>query len=591
MSKLSKQRAKERFLKLVDAPEKDAIFDELNSNLGEEDLYTYFVQKDAFKSGVLEEKEINEFALKVYSDWYFLHKNTPNNNIKAVKLLSEYEFAPVNLTGDAPLELIKSGQFSDVLPIYFQYTNRLEDTYFIVIKTDELYNRKFKDIRFEVRLYLNLKIDRVLDFAKEFLDKAYLEEFPAILKVLNNDNRCDNVIIYTDYEYAEKVIDVIEAIKYEVPSIFKNCGVVSKLLGSINDYIGFGEQTRNGGTYFSTRCRALSSMQNKAGAELLTKGIVAEEKKLVFRTDGNSYTATEYLEYLISKNIVKVIESRIEELENAGEHNTDELDRLYNMREDVNIGVDVKEEVNKLKKSLTRNVDYTLELNGIGSDSYDYLSKLYRLFTSVDTRNLKVHSIDQKKDIVGEQLFKVTDTFEGVNTREFLDTYFKAKLSMVVKELLDKDLEDIKRSRQSEVLVNIKKKSCAKLKSILTSIVDDGDEGKEYIGRCIKDYVRILSTGALEIVEVSIDGRAVHIDADVNVDIINMLPALKEEVDKLSLDSVFVDNILLEFGINKDNICLGSTTKDIRKVKVKKEDKRSRYYYDPEGYLSKDIEK
>ena len=258
------------------------------------------------------------------------------------------------------------------------------------------------------------------------------------------------------------------------------------------------------------------------------------------------------------------------------------------MRENVKGSVDLNTEVNKLKRAITRNVDYKLELEGIGSDDYDYISKLYRLFTSADTRNLKTHSVAQKKDIIGCQIFKLTETFEGVDTREFLDTYFKAKLSLVLKQLLDSDIEMAKRSRQSAVLVNIKKKSCARLKSILTSVIDDGDEGKEYISRCINDYIRILTTGALENVEVTVDGRAVTLDTDINVDIINMLPALKHEVDKLSVSGEFIDNILLEFGINKENICLNRESKNISRKKEKQQNATfDKYYYNPDGYLSK----
>ena len=133
MSKLSKQRAKERFLRNVDSVDKDAVLDEIRT-CEESDLYTYFVRANAFKTGVLDPKDINEFLLKVYSDWYFLHKNTPNKNARAVKVLSEYEFAPVNLAGDSCLQLVKNGEYKDVLPVFFQYTNKLEEKYFICVK-------------------------------------------------------------------------------------------------------------------------------------------------------------------------------------------------------------------------------------------------------------------------------------------------------------------------------------------------------------------------------------------------------------------------------------------------------------------------
>lgn len=587
MSKLSKQRAKERFLSNVDSVDKSAVLDEIRT-CEENDLYTYFVRANAFKTGVLDPKDINEFLLKVYSDWYFLHKNTPNKNARAVKVLSEYEFAPVNLAGDSCLQLVKNGEYKDVLPVFFQYTNKLEEKYFICVKIDEMYNRVFPNVSYQARFYLNLKKDKLLDFAREFVDKAYMTEFPALLKVLNNDYRQDSIVIYTDFEYAQIVLDVIEEIKKDTPSIFDGVGKVSTLLGSINDYIGFGEQVKNNLTYFSSRCQALSSMHRMAGIELLKKGIVAEEKKIIFRTDGSSYTPTEYLEFLIEKNVIRLVEDKIEELELNNSSDLKELDRLYDIRENVSLGINMKSEVDKLKKSITRNSDYLLEVEGVGEFDFDYIAKLYRLFSSSDDRILSRHSDEQKRDIVSSKIFSVTDTFEGVNTREFLDTYFKAKLSLIVKEIIDKDIEKMKRSTQSEVLINIRKKNIEKLRSILSSIVDDGDEGREYIGRCVRDYVRILSTDALENVEIMIDGRHVSLDTDVNSDIISLLPELKESVDKMTLDGEFIDNILSEYGINKDNLCLNSTTRDIHKEKeVRVENYGYGYYYDPEGYLSK----
>jgi len=589
VSKLSKQRAKESFLATVEGVDKSAVLDEIRSNVEGDDLYTYFVKKDAFATGTLDDKDVNEFLLKVYSDWYFLHKNKSIKNVQSVKLLSDYSYAPVNLTGDSCLKLVKNGQFRDILPVFFQYINRLEDKYFICIKTDSLYGRTFNDAKFDVRLYLNLRVDKLLDFAKEFIDRAYLVEFPAVLKILNNDYRRDTVVIYTDYEYAQMVVDAINEIRKECPSIFAGVGAVSTLLGTIGDYIGFGEQLENKSTYFSSRASALSNLHRLAGAELLKSGIVAEEKKIIFRTDGSSYTPTKYLEYLLEKNIVKVVEDKIEELEESDNANQAQIDRLYAIREDVRSGVDVDAEMGKLKKSLTRNTSYTLELEGIGSDDFDYVAKLYRIFSSKDDRVLSRHTEQQQKDIVSARVFPTTDTFEGVDTREFLDTYFKAKLSILVKEIIDKEVEGIKRARGSEVLTNIKRKSCEKLRSILTSILDDGDEGRDYIGRCVRDYVRILSSDAFENVEVVIDGRVVNIDTDANTDIISLLPALKDEVDKLTLDNGFIDNILDEYGINKENLCLNKATKNIQKEKiVEKKDKSRTYYYNPEGYLSKE---
>ena len=105
-----------------------------------------------------------------------------------VKLMSEAEYSPAVLTCEKCLDIIKCGKFANVLPIFVQVINKLEDRFFLCVDTGILYNKEFKHCRYEARLYLNLPSDKLLDFAKEFLDKAYVEEFPALLKILNNDN-------------------------------------------------------------------------------------------------------------------------------------------------------------------------------------------------------------------------------------------------------------------------------------------------------------------------------------------------------------------------------------------------------------------
>ena len=127
---------------------------------------------------------------------------------------------------------------------------------------------------------------------------------------------------------------------------------------------------------------------------------------------------------------------------------------------------------------------------------------------------------------------------------------------------------------------------CQKLSIILKHILNDTDEGRLYIGDAINDYVRILSTDAFDSVEVSIDGRKITIDKDINSDIISLLPSMQEDVNKLALDSGFIDNILEGFGINIENLCINKETKNITKKQQKKKAEQREYYYNPEGYLS-----
>lgn len=132
MSKLKRQRAKENFLRNIEGVDKDTIINEIRNNAGNDDLYTFFVKKDAFASSEVDEHELGDFLLKAYSDWYFLHKNTSTKNIRAVKLLSDYNMMPINMSPENCLEMIRSGIYKDTIPMFFNIlTNLKTNTLFV----------------------------------------------------------------------------------------------------------------------------------------------------------------------------------------------------------------------------------------------------------------------------------------------------------------------------------------------------------------------------------------------------------------------------------------------------------------------------
>ena len=74
MSKLSKQRAKEKFLSTIEMVDKELVLEEIKKNDNKEDLYTYFTTLSAFNTETISDKDINEFVSKAYADWYFYTK-------------------------------------------------------------------------------------------------------------------------------------------------------------------------------------------------------------------------------------------------------------------------------------------------------------------------------------------------------------------------------------------------------------------------------------------------------------------------------------------------------------------------------------
>ncbi len=578
MGKSKKEKCAEEFLSSVTGVETKAIIEQVRS-LKDEDIYTHFITKDAVCSGKIDDAEMNEFLLKVYSDWYFLHKNTFNRNIRAVKLLTEYAYTPVKLSdGKSVLNMVKSHNFDDVLPMSIQYINKVDDKYFVAIRTDQLHNQIFPNCDYSVRLYLNLKADALLEFASIFLDRAYSNELPAIVKILNNDFRCDTITIYTDYEHASRVVSTIEDIREENKSLFKGMGELSPLLGRVNDYIGFGEVPSLDKTYLYSRCKALSATEKLAEVEYLRKALMLDEEKMVKRGNGRTYTPTEYLEYLIERNAVALIESKLEELENTEPRDKERIRKLKDMLDNVWTVVDIAEEVKKLKRSFTRNVNYILEIDGVGKQEFDYISRLYSIFGGERT-SLKPIPVTTKKDKISSVFFRTTDTFEGLNTREFLTVYFRTKLSYILQDVISAETEALYHSKESTTLTRLKRKVIAKLKEVLGLIIDEDDEGKVYLDRYIFDLLRILSTDGLEMVETHIAGKAVPMDTSVPTEMVSLLPLLKDEIKILSENTTFVDNILMGLGINSENICLSSTTENVCAKAEKKEEKKLTGYH------------
>ena len=148
----------------------------------------------------------------------------------------------------------------------------------------------------------------------------------------------------------------------------------------------------------SSRCQALSSISKRAGIETLKEGIVAKEKEMIVVKDGRKFTPTQYLAYLIERNAVKLVEGKINDIEQSGVESSPELDRLYELRDNVRSGIDVDSEVNSLKRSLTRKTPYTLTIKDVGEDDFNYVNKLYNLFTTEEERLLKYTGDKGKKN-------------------------------------------------------------------------------------------------------------------------------------------------------------------------------------------------
>ncbi len=635
MKKLDTIKTKEKFLSSIESVEKEQVFEAIQNNTEDLDLYTYFITMGAHNTGSIDENELYDYMLKVYSDWYFLTKNTGKANVLTVKLFSDENMSPAKMTGKQCFELFNSKKYDNIIPIEIRHVNKLDEKFFVNIDVNALYQKNDK-YDTNCRLYINLPANKIIGFVKEFTDRAYLENMPCNIKFLSCDDRCDTVIIYTDYDNVENIVHEIENIKKEYPTIMKGVGGVNVLLGKYNDYIGFGERPDDGGTYFHSRARALESIKSVASLDIVKENFVGKENKIIFRSDGKNYTPTEYLTFLIEKMATKLVEEKIETLEKAKaeseqkadtkqteenkEEKTDttedtqdnkkdnktkteettvdveseeepkekdELARLYEIRENIQSELNLDEQVKALKKSLTTRSEYRMDLGDLGQVDYNFLGKLYSIFT-VSSGAKYGKSVEEQKRVVASKIFRTTDTVCGVNTRDFLCVYFRQVLTDFLKEILDRDMESCKQTKQSSMLNNLKTKKAQKLKLIISKILDeDDDEGKEYISDCINDYIRILSTDASDNVEVYVDDEKVVLDTDINADMLYNFPDLQTEYMNLSKSNEFIDKTLQDFGIQPENLALSSGTKNVSKTRVKDVEETRTYYYDPEGYLGK----
>ena len=578
MSRLGGIKEKEKFLSSLEVVDQSVI-SLAKENTERLDLYTYFITLGAHNTGAIENKYLYEFLLSRYADWFCLNKNSTNTAV--YKITHGVFYSPTNMTGKECFDFIKSGKFAEVLPIQFQYINKLEEKFFVSIDINKLYNQKVKNDTV-VRLYINLPSNKIIPFVKEFIDRAYLSEFPATIKFLNTDDRCDTVIIYTDYSSASQVVKEIESIREDYPSRFEGVGGVNPLLARVNDYIGFGEKPENGDTYFKSRTAALSTIENSAVTTVLKENIVAKEQSVIFRADGRSYTPTEYLMFLVERVAISLIEDKICEMEEDDTTDRSKLFRLYKLRESVEKEIEIAEEVKKLKKCLTRNGEYQLSITDIGVSEYDFVSKLYRLFTTEEDRVYKRKNKDEQKRTISSVLFRTNGDLDGVNIQEFLEEYFRLEVATVLQEIIDDKMGELKETKQSSVLSNLKQKQIMRLRTILKNILNDSDDGREYLDRCVADYIRILSTDAAESVEVYIDDVKISLDSSVNEEIVSLLPSLQSAVDSLSIEGWFIDKTLGDFGINKDNLSINDTTKNLGRERTVVEKKEEReFYYQP----------
>ena len=217
-------------------------------------------------------------------------------------------------------------------------------------------------------------------------------------------------------------------------------------------------------------------------------------------------------------------------------------------------------------------------------DDYNYINKLYNIFSTDDEKLIGASSREAKKHLVATKVFETNDKFLGNNTKDFLSNFFKDELLVIFKQILDEKLTEVKYQKRNSLLTNLKLKECAVLKALIKAILNDGDDGRELIDRCIDDFIRILSIGSLETVQIYYKGKWIDLGSDLCRVIVDKYPQLQKRVEDLTKNRKFIDNIMEINNINAENMCINSTTKNYCKKRenAKKKQTSSYAYYDPQ---------
>jgi len=127
----------------------------------------------------------------------------------------------------------------------------------------------FRDTKpINCRLYLNLKPENIVPFIDKLMLTTRHKKTPNLYMpyfkfYTNSNNRNDIFLLYTNYDNAEKYIDIFEKIKSEYPEIVEDTETISRNLASINGWIGFGEEpkfTKNSGRHRNFSYNSLREM-------------------------------------------------------------------------------------------------------------------------------------------------------------------------------------------------------------------------------------------------------------------------------------------------------------------------------------------
>lgn len=596
---------KQNVLEQVETVSVKSILDSIYNSKDYDNIYEHFVCDKAYHTGFIPNKDIYSLLEECYMDWFFLAlhqnvRNMPHDLAKCYSQLKTYrDFHPSNMKGKDYFNFFKtkaSGLFKadKFLPIEIVKTSEGDESFIVSIYTDTLHFMSETLETREVRLYLNIKGEFIIPVVKEVLHRSYSESLPMKINFTNSDNRADTIILCTDYMHANATIDMIRNIREDFTYMFED-GVVPELLGSIDDFIGFGEQPKNNNTYFSERANAFTELFSDSIDGMLAKLLTRESSAKIVNRNNDMLSVDEYLYELVKRTTLSKIESMLSHIQaednepEDGKRKESVINMLYALRtefrrDDISKENEevMKKEVAKLKESMTRSCDYTLRQSlvvdnkeiDVKSD-YDFISKLFRTFAN-DKMCRLVDKEDKKtmSRLINSIIYPISH--EKIKRAKGDTVTIEVVLYDMFKEALLKELKikvntlkaDSDIATQNRIFANYKSRELKRYIKYLNKIDSDDDEGKNYVYDAIYDYLRALIEGKVQDVEVWLDENTkITLIENFKEKLYNMFPELNTRLTSMLSDKKFYEDVLLKYDINPNNIALNSNTLSVNYVK------------------------
>ncbi len=213
---------------------------------GSSDLYSSLVKMNQTKDNTgikLDDKE--KFLVEAYNQWI---DNMLNLNDSQLSKLEQQKGMEAKAIKQYLQNFGKVRTMEDITrltsnPLFEKEVNGWE----VIdgwehIKSQYISARQEKRISVKHRLYVGCQNQDMWKLAKLFKNKCEEQQIPFYFKLGSSRDRDDKMVIYSDTENLANYISVLQEIAQEHSDIMERCGQPPILTGTINNWIGIGDE-------------------------------------------------------------------------------------------------------------------------------------------------------------------------------------------------------------------------------------------------------------------------------------------------------------------------------------------------------------